>query len=129
MLHASIVVGPCARSNQGVLHRDIKRSYLLLDNCRILKIADFGLSSFFDPNKKQPMTSRVVTLRYRPPELLLGATDYGAVVDLWSAVVSLQNCWQVSLSCLVALRNFLLGIEFRISVSCHFYCLIHLVRN
>ncbi|CAN1283922.1 Probable serine/threonine-protein kinase At1g54610, partial [Linum perenne] len=44
-----------------------------------------GLASFFDPNHKQPMTSRVVTLWYRPPELLLGATDYGVGIDLWSA--------------------------------------------
>ncbi|KAF8401550.1 hypothetical protein HHK36_012492 [Tetracentron sinense] len=71
--------------NRGVLHRDIKGSNLLLDNGGILKIADFGLASFFDPNHKQPMTSRVVTLWYRPPELLLGATDYGVGVDLWSA--------------------------------------------
>ncbi|XP_068661623.1 probable serine/threonine-protein kinase At1g54610 [Aristolochia californica] len=71
--------------NQGVLHRDIKGSNLLLDNGGILKIADFGLASFFDPHHKQPMTSRVVTLWYRPPELLLGATDYGVGVDLWSA--------------------------------------------
>lgn len=71
--------------NRGVLHRDIKGSNLLLDNDGMLKIADFGLASFFDPNRKQPMTSRVVTLWYRPPELLLGATDYGVGVDLWSA--------------------------------------------
>ncbi|XP_020108930.1 probable serine/threonine-protein kinase At1g54610 [Ananas comosus] len=71
--------------NRGVLHRDIKGSNLLLDNAGLLKIADFGLASFFDPNHKQPMTSRVVTLWYRPPELLLGATDYGVGVDLWSA--------------------------------------------
>ncbi|KAG9459791.1 hypothetical protein H6P81_004299 [Aristolochia fimbriata] len=71
--------------NRGVLHRDIKGSNLLLDNGGVLKIADFGLASFFDPNHKQPMTSRVVTLWYRPPELLLGATDYGVGVDLWSA--------------------------------------------
>ncbi|KAK8671084.1 hypothetical protein V6N13_037692 [Hibiscus sabdariffa] len=68
-----------------VLHRDIKGSNLLIDNSGVLKIADFGLASFFDPNHKQPMTSRVVTLWYRPPELLLGATDYGIGVDLWSA--------------------------------------------
>ncbi|GMH08365.1 hypothetical protein Nepgr_010205 [Nepenthes gracilis] len=68
-----------------VLHRDIKGSNLLIDNEGVLKIADFGLASFFDPNHKQPMTSRVVTLWYRPPELLLGATDYGVGVDLWSA--------------------------------------------
>ncbi|KAK1291862.1 putative serine/threonine-protein kinase [Acorus calamus] len=71
--------------NNGVLHRDIKGSNLLLDNSGVLKIADFGLAANFDPNRKQPMTSRVVTLWYRPPELLLGATDYGVGVDLWSA--------------------------------------------
>ncbi|XP_059440886.1 probable serine/threonine-protein kinase At1g54610 [Corylus avellana] len=68
----------------GVLHRDIKGSNLLIDNNGILKIADFGLASFFDPHQSQPLTSRVVTLWYRPPELLLGATFYGTAVDLWS---------------------------------------------
>jgi cyclin-dependent kinase 12/13 len=68
-----------------VLHRDIKGSNLLIDNEGVLRIADFGLASFFDPNNKHPMTSRVVTLWYRPPELLLGATDYGVSIDLWSA--------------------------------------------
>ncbi|EEF45481.1 ATP binding protein, putative [Ricinus communis] len=71
--------------NRHVLHRDIKGSNLLIGNDGILRIADFGLASFFDPNHKQPMTSRVVTLWYRPPELLLGATDYSVGVDLWSA--------------------------------------------
>ncbi|XP_042499434.1 probable serine/threonine-protein kinase At1g54610 isoform X2 [Macadamia integrifolia] len=71
--------------NQGVLHRDIKGSNLLLDNEGILKLADFGLAAFFDLDHRQPMTNRVVTLWYRPPELLLGATYYGVGVDLWSA--------------------------------------------
>lgn len=71
--------------SRGVLHRDIKGSNLLIDNNGILKIADFGLASFFDPHQNQPLTSRVVTLWYRPPELLLGATYYGTAVDLWSA--------------------------------------------
>lgn len=71
--------------NRNVLHRDIKGSNLLVDNEGVLRIADFGLASFFDPNHKQPMTSRVVTLWYRSPELLLGATDYDVGVDLWSA--------------------------------------------
>ncbi|OMO93784.1 hypothetical protein COLO4_16677 [Corchorus olitorius] len=69
----------------GVLHRDIKGSNLLIDNEGILKIADFGLATFYDPEQKKPLTSRVVTLWYRPPELLLGATYYGVGVDLWSA--------------------------------------------
>nr|GMD42108.1 probable serine/threonine-protein kinase At1g54610 [Ipomoea batatas] len=71
--------------NRHVLHRDIKGSNLLLDNSGILRIADFGLATIFDPNHKHPMTSRVVTLWYRPPELLLGATDYSVGIDLWSA--------------------------------------------
>ncbi|WOL12292.1 putative serine/threonine-protein kinase [Canna indica] len=71
--------------NNGVLHRDIKGSNLLIDNEGLLKIADFGLATLFDPNHKHPMTSRVVTLWYRAPELLLGSTDYGVGIDLWSA--------------------------------------------
>ncbi|XP_020252984.1 probable serine/threonine-protein kinase At1g09600 isoform X4 [Asparagus officinalis] len=71
--------------SRGVLHRDIKGSNLLIDSNGVLKIGDFGLASVFGPAKKQPMTSRVVTLWYRPPELLLGATVYGVAVDLWSS--------------------------------------------
>lgn len=71
--------------SHGVLHRDIKGSNLLIDNNGILKIADFGLANLFSPNQNVPLTSRVVTLWYRPPELLLGATRYGVSVDMWSA--------------------------------------------
>ena len=71
--------------SHGILHRDIKGSNLLIDYHGKLKIADFGLATFYRPRQKQPLTSRVVTLWYRPPELLLGSTDYGVAVDLWSA--------------------------------------------
>ncbi|KAL6961940.1 [pyruvate dehydrogenase (acetyl-transferring)] kinase [Sarracenia purpurea var. burkii] len=70
--------------SRGVLHRDIKGSNLLIDNNGVLKIGDFGLATFFQPDQKQPLTSRVVTLWYRAPELLLGATEYGVSIDLWS---------------------------------------------
>ncbi|KDP42465.1 hypothetical protein JCGZ_00262 [Jatropha curcas] len=70
--------------SRGVLHRDIKGSNLLVDQNNNLKIGDFGLATFFQSPQKQPLTSRVVTLWYRPPELLLGATNYGVTVDLWS---------------------------------------------
>ncbi|XP_058219654.1 probable serine/threonine-protein kinase At1g54610 [Rhododendron vialii] len=71
--------------DRGILHRDIKGSNLLIDKNGMLKIADFGLANYFDPNRKRHLTSRVVTLWYRAPELLLGATDYGVGIDLWSA--------------------------------------------
>ncbi|XP_064967549.1 probable serine/threonine-protein kinase At1g54610 [Musa acuminata AAA Group] len=70
---------------RGILHRDIKGSNLLIDKNGVLKIADFGLANFYNPNKKCSLTSRVVTLWYRAPELLLGTTDYGVGIDLWSA--------------------------------------------
>lgn len=68
-----------------ILHRDIKGSNLLIDKNGMLKIADFGLANHFNPENKRCLTSRVVTLWYRAPELLLGATDYGIGIDLWSA--------------------------------------------
>lgn len=70
--------------SRGVLHRDIKGSNLLIDNKGVLKIADFGLANFFGPDRSAPLTSRVVTLWYRPPELLLGSSNYGVEVDMWS---------------------------------------------
>lgn len=70
---------------RGVLHRDIKGSNLLIDANGMLKIADFGLANFFKSRQKLPLTSHVVTLWYRAPELLLGSTDYGVGIDLWSA--------------------------------------------
>ncbi|KAL4379208.1 hypothetical protein GQ457_02G009750 [Hibiscus cannabinus] len=70
---------------RGILHRDIKGSNLLIDRNGVLKIADFGLANTFNPKPKRPLTSRVVTLWYRAPELLLGSTDYGVGIDLWSA--------------------------------------------
>ncbi|KAE9590337.1 putative protein-serine/threonine kinase CMGC-CDK-CRK7-CDK9 family [Lupinus albus] len=69
---------------RGIMHRDIKVSNILVNNDGILKIADFGLANTISPNNKHPLTSRVVTLWYRPPELLMGSTNYGVSVDLWS---------------------------------------------
>ena len=90
--------------SRGVLHRDIKGSNLLIDYNGNLKIGDFGLATFFHPSQEQPLTSRVVTLWYRPPELLLGSTDYGVAVDLGVLAAFLQNYLQESLSCLEELR-------------------------
>ncbi|RLM55787.1 hypothetical protein C2845_PM10G19530 [Panicum miliaceum] len=71
--------------DRGILHRDIKGSNLLIDRHGVLKIGDFGLANYFGPGRRRPLTSRVVTLWYRAPELLLGSTDYGVGIDLWSA--------------------------------------------
>ncbi|CAN8239348.1 unnamed protein product [Cochlearia groenlandica] len=70
---------------RGILHRDIKGSNLLINNEGVLKIGDFGLANFYRSDRDLQLTSRVVTLWYRAPELLLGATEYGPAIDLWSA--------------------------------------------
>lgn len=49
-----------------------------------IKIADFGLARSFQTDSSSALTNRVITLWYRPPELLLGATKYGPEIDLWS---------------------------------------------
>ncbi|KAK5460982.1 TFIIH complex serine/threonine-protein kinase subunit kin28 [Exophiala xenobiotica] len=66
-----------------ILHRDIKPNNLLIAADGEVKLADFGLArSFGDP--RYQMTSAVITLWYRPPELLFGARQYSGAVDVWS---------------------------------------------
>lgn len=66
-----------------VLHRDIKPNNLLIGSDGDVKLADFGLArSFSDPYR--PMTANVITIWYRPPELLFGARHYSGAVDIWS---------------------------------------------
>jgi serine/threonine protein kinase len=44
-----------------------------------------GLARPCPLESSRSMTNRVITLWYRPPELLLGAQSYGPAVDMWSA--------------------------------------------
>ncbi|KRZ66046.1 Cyclin-dependent kinase 2 [Trichinella papuae] len=67
-----------------IMHRDLKPQNLLVNEFGILKVADFGLArSFSLPCRTY--SHDVVTLWYRPPELLLGCKFYGASIDVWSA--------------------------------------------
>ncbi|KAL1880485.1 hypothetical protein VTK73DRAFT_5872 [Phialemonium thermophilum] len=78
-----LVSGVSYLHDNWILHRDLKTSNLLLNNRGRLKIADFGMARYTsDPPPK--LTQLVVTLWYRAPELLLGATSYGRAVDMWS---------------------------------------------
>jgi serine/threonine protein kinase len=69
---------------QGVIHRDLKPENVLVNSAGELKIADFGLARAFALPVKQ-LTHEVVTLWYRAPEILMGATHYSVGVDTWAA--------------------------------------------
>jgi len=69
-----------------IIHRDIKTANLLVNNKGQLKLADFGLARpLLSAQSKGKYTNRVITLWYRPPELLLGDVHYGPAIDMWSA--------------------------------------------
>ena len=82
--------------NNKIIHRDLKAANILITKQGILKIADFGLARAISTSKKgkpNRYTNRVVTLWYRPPELLLGARDYGPAVDMWGAGCIMGELW------------------------------------
>jgi len=67
-----------------VLHRDIKPQNLLIDPTRhVLKLCDFGLARTFSVPGNGVYTREVVTLWYRPPEILLGNQNYSTPSDIW----------------------------------------------
>ncbi|VDN55718.1 unnamed protein product [Dracunculus medinensis] len=65
-----------------VLHRDLKPQNLLINEKGELKLADFGLARAKSVPTKT-YSNEVVTLWYRPPDVLLGSVDYSTHIDMW----------------------------------------------
>ncbi|KAG9509205.1 Cyclin-dependent kinase 16, partial [Fragariocoptes setiger] len=65
-----------------VLHRDLKPQNLLINRRGELKICDFGLARAKSMFTKS-YSKEVVTIWYRPPDVLLGNTDYDHSIDMW----------------------------------------------
>uniref|UniRef100_A0A8D0AGT0 cyclin-dependent kinase n=1 Tax=Sander lucioperca TaxID=283035 RepID=A0A8D0AGT0_SANLU len=65
-----------------ILHRDLKPQNLLINETGELKLADFGLARAKSVPTKT-YSNEVVTLWYRPPDVLLGSTEYSTPIDMW----------------------------------------------
>uniref|UniRef100_A0A1I7URN0 Protein kinase domain-containing protein n=1 Tax=Caenorhabditis tropicalis TaxID=1561998 RepID=A0A1I7URN0_9PELO len=78
---------------KSIMHRDIKPANILISNHGMVKIADFGMATFYGkPNIR--LDSEICTLHYRAPELLLGCSPYDWRVDVWSAGVLITELYR-----------------------------------
>ena len=78
-----------------IIHRDLKPGNILFVDEDITKpvIADFGVCyNLLDPPEDEPLMQKytdVSTSIYKPPELILGISNYSFEVDYWSLAIVL----------------------------------------
>ena len=79
----SLLRAVAACHERWILHRDLKPDNMLYLSDGTMKLADFGLARMYGTPKVR-LSPDPITLWYKPPELLLGATQYSSAVDMWS---------------------------------------------
>jgi serine/threonine protein kinase len=68
---------------RNIVHRDIKSDNILINNQGDLKLADFGYAAQLTLERDN-RTTKVGTVCWMAPELILGKSSYDARVDIWS---------------------------------------------
>lgn len=82
-----MITGLLVLHSNNFFHRDIKPSNFLISTNNIIKLIDFGLARkihYIYSKKNRKYTDLIGTYSYRAPEIILGATDYGPEIDIWS---------------------------------------------
>ena len=69
-----------------IMHRDLKPENILVENSNTLKITDFGFAIFIPQQKMklEGLSTFMFSSYFRPPEVLLGETNYEYSADMWS---------------------------------------------
>jgi serine/threonine protein kinase len=87
-LHANCImkcisIGLYNMHRLGFLHLDIKPANIMVDENNLPKLIDFGITKYVGNITKQQPYSDVITVWYKPPELLRERT-YNHLADVWS---------------------------------------------
>ncbi|KAI3387331.1 hypothetical protein SNEBB_003853 [Seison nebaliae] len=77
-----------------IYHRDLKTANILIKSNGRLLLADFGLARIV--KNVETLTNGVVTLWYRPPELLYGCMKYTDKIDMWGVGCIGAEMWHGS---------------------------------
>ena len=72
--------------SKGIVHRDLKPENLLLDENKVLKIIDFGLSNFYNGTY---LSTPCGSPCYASPEMVSGKSYNGFYIDVWSTGIIL----------------------------------------
>lgn len=75
---------------KGLAHRDLKPENLLLDQNYVLKVTDFGFAApVAGRDNTGLLKTQLGTMNYMAPEIILGGSYEGSIIDLFAAGIIL----------------------------------------